>query len=94
LTAARVLICTTRKEIIFDENSIDHVVSLSGKVLGELPALALEDIQHTMQPLISLMNVSTCYVREFSYSPRNMDLSNITMRKKTKRVYTKKKQRN
>ncbi|KAJ6951318.1 hypothetical protein NC653_040657 [Populus alba x Populus x berolinensis] len=42
LTAARVLICTTRKEnILSDENSIDHVgVSLSGKVLRELPALA------------------------------------------------------
>jgi len=42
LTAAMVLICTTRKEnILFDENSIDHVVvSLSGKVLRELPALA------------------------------------------------------
>jgi hypothetical protein len=50
LTAARVLICTTRKEnILSDENSIDHVVvSLSGKVLRELPAL--EDIQHNMQP--------------------------------------------
>jgi len=42
LTAAMVLICTTRKEnILFDENSVDHVVvSLSGKVLRELPALA------------------------------------------------------
>ncbi|KAJ6951322.1 hypothetical protein NC653_040661 [Populus alba x Populus x berolinensis] len=42
LTAARVLICTTRKEnILSDENSIDNVVvSLSGKVLRELPALA------------------------------------------------------
>jgi hypothetical protein len=42
LTAAMVLICTTRKEnILSDENSIDHVVvSLSGKVLRELPALA------------------------------------------------------
>jgi hypothetical protein len=36
-------------EIMFHENDVDHVVSMSRKICRDLPSL--KDIQHTIQPV-------------------------------------------